>query len=550
MLNVEMNILFALIQAAALWSLQYAIAATSWPASRPGLLAAFFLVFLFVPPIVFVLWRHRLYAVLWKATGGLAVFLTLVGYFAFGDFPAPFKPADLAEIEIVRFVAPLLSGWLLFLSLLDARIDDGSWRPSYPVLFRSVWGSFFTLAQSLLFTGLLWILLFLWAALFDILGNPFFRDLFGDSRFAYPATEVAFATAAQVIGGSQRMTAAVPDQILDLLKWLLPLAGIIVTVFTLAMAPKIPVLIGSGEKVLNSAILLALVVVTILLINAAFRDGTSEPNYHLWLKQALRIVPALLTVVAATAVYSLVIRTAELGLTPARYWGLITANIALLFSVGYTYAAFRSGTWFGGIAQVNTILTAVLLLIFAASLTPLGDPLRWSVANQLQRATTSASKETRDGALSFLRFEAGMQGRVALESIAADESLPAREARAMMAQSSPKKSESDDPKATAERFDKWRRSLRTLPDTAIVPDKLDAALRAEFGRSATTLDPAGNESTPIIVFTDLNADGIPDAVLIAGNRRGDPRIVRDYRIFISENADWQLASKGSFARSK
>jgi len=68
-------------------------------------------------------------------------------------------------------------------------------------------------------------------------------------------------------------------------------------------------------------------------------------------------------------------------------------------------------------------------------------------------------------------------------------------------------------------------------------------------RSATTLDPGGNSSTPIMVFTDLNADGAADAVLIVGTRRGDPQITRDYRIFIAENADWRLASKGSFSRS-
>lgn len=544
-----MYLALALIQAAVLWGLQHAIAAASWPATNPGVLSAFFLIFLFVPPVALVLWKHRRQGVLWKAVGGLAVFLALAGYFAFHDFPVPLNPADLDDIETVRFVGPLLLGWLLFLSLVHARVDDGSWHPPYPVLFRSFWGSLCTLAESLLFTGLFWILLFLWAALFDILGNPFFKTVFDDSRFAYPATTVVFAIATQIIGDNQRMVAAVVDQMLDLLKWLLPLAGIIVMAFTVAMAPKLPVLIGSGEKILNSAILLALVVVTILLINAAFRDGAIEPDYHPWLKQALRIIPALLTVVAATALYSLLIRTVELGLTPARFWGLITAGIACLFSAGYVYAARRSGPWFGGIAQINTLLAAALLLTFAASLTPLGDPLRWSIADQTQRAMTSASSENRDSALGFLRFEAGRQGRLALESIAAGDSASAREARAMLALTSRKKPERADPNATPERFDAWRRSLRTLPSTASVPDNLDVALRAEFMRSATTLDPGGNSSTPIMVFTDLNADGAADAVLIVGTRRGDPKIVRDYRIFIAENADWRLASKGSFSRS-
>jgi len=544
-----MNIALALIQAAVLWSLQQALSAASWPATSPGLLTALFLVFLWVPPVILVLWKRQRQGVLWKASGGLAIFLALAGYFAFRDFPVPFKPSDLAYIDTARFIAPLLLSWLLFLSLLQARLEGGLWRPTYPVLFRSVWGALCTLAEALIFTGLFWILLFLWAALFDILGNPFFKNLFSDSRFAYPATTVAFAVATQIIGASERLIVGVLEQILDLLKWLLPLAAIIVTAFTLALIPKLPVLIGSGEKILNSAILLALVAVTVLLINAAFRDGATEPSYRPWLKQALRIVPALLTVVAATALYSLSVRTLELGLTPARYWGLIAAAVACLFSAGYAYAALRSGPWLASIAQINTVLAGVLLLTLAASLTPLGDSLRWSVSNQLQRAIDATVAESRDGALSFLRFEAGRQGQLALESLAANDSALGRNAKAMLTQNSRKKSEPADPNATPERFDTWRRSLRTLPDNASIPIKLDTALRAEFMRSATTLDPGGNAGAPIIMFNDFNADGLADALLIVGTRRGEPQIVRDYRVFIAESDGWRLASKGSFSRS-
>jgi len=190
----------------------------------------------------------------------------------------------------------------------------------------------------------------------------------------------------------------------------------------------------------------------------------------------------------------------------------------------------------------------MLLLILAASLTPLGDPLRWSVSNQLQRAMEATVAESRDGALGFLRFDGGRQGQVALESLAAEDSVLGREAKAMLALNARKKPETVDPNASPERFNTWRSSLRTLPDNSSIPAKLDAALRAEFMRSATTLDPGGNAGVPILVFTDLNSDDAADALLIAGTRRGDPQIVRDYRVFIVEGDAWRLVSKGSFIR--
>lgn len=542
-----MNLVIALLQAAVLWSLQQSLTSGIWPATSAGLSTALYLVVLGVPPALLILWSHHEKPALWKSVTGLATFLGVAGYLAFRDFPAPFKPWDLDDVEAMGFIAPLLLGWLLFLSLLRARLESGRWRSPYPTLFRSASGSLLTLAEAAIFTGLFWILLFLWAALFEILGNSFFKDVFGDPRFAYPATTVAFALAVQVIGASDRWIAGVLEQILGLLKWLLPLAGLIVVAFTLALIPKLPALLGSGQKVLDSGILLALIVVTMLLINAAFRDGETEPDYGAWLRQALRIVPVLLTVVAVTALYSLLLRTIDLGLTPSRYWGLVTATFAFLLTAGYAYAAVRRGPWLSAIRKINFSMAVVLLVALAIGLTPVGDPLRWSVTDQLQRALTAQTEESRDGALNFLRFDAGMQGKRALQALAKSESALGREAARLLAASSRPKTELVDPSATPERLRRWRASIRTYPEGSSITIGLDAALRDEFLRSASTLDPGGNAPQPIVVFADLNADGANEAMLIAGTRRGDPQIVRDYRIFVGDGVDqWRRASRGEF----
>lgn len=542
-----MNFVVALLQAAVLWSLQQSLTSGTWPATSAGLSTALYLVSLGVPSALLILWSHHAKPILWKSVTGLATFLGVAGYLAFSDFPAPFKPWDLDDVETMGFIAPLLLGWLLFLSLLRARLESGRWRSPYPTLFRSAWSSLLTLGEAVLFTGLFWILLFLWAALFEILGNPFFKDIFSDPRFAYPATTVAFALAVQVIGASDRWLVGVLEQILGLLKWLLPLAGLIVVAFTLALIPKLPALLGSGQKVLDSGILLALIAVTMLLLNAAFRDGETEPDYGAWLRQALRIVPVLLTVVAATALYSVLLRTADLGLTPSRYWGLVTATFAFLFTTGYAYAAVRRGPWMSHIKEINFFLTLGLLFVLAIGLTPVGDPLRLSVANQLQRALAAQTEQSRDGALNFLRFDAGVRGTRALEALAASESMLGREAARLLAASSRPKPEPADPNVTPERLRRWRDSIRTYPEGSEISSGLDAALRDEFLRSASALDPGGNAPAPIIVFADLNADGSNEAMLIAGTRRGDPQIVRDYRIFIGDEEDqWRRASRGEF----
>ena len=197
----------------------------------------------------------------------------------------------------------------------------------------------------------------------------------------------------------------------------------IVVAFSLALLPKLPALFGSGERVINSAVLLALVAVTLLLFNAAYREGDLDPGYGRWLQHALRVVPPLLVLVALTALYSMSVRLIELGLTPSRYWGLVTAIFAVLYAVGYAYASLRAGPWLGAISRVNFGVSVILLVTLVISLTPIADPLRLSVASQLKRALAASTVDARASALQFLRFDSSEHGRNVLNAIRA--ALPA-----------------------------------------------------------------------------------------------------------------------------
>ena len=359
--------------------------------------------------------------------------------------------------------------------------------------------------------------------------------------------------ALRIIGNRDRLVDGVLDQLLGLLKWLAPLAGLIVVLFTIALLPKLPALLASGEKILDSGILLALVALTLLLLNAAYRDGEQEPDYGRVIRQALRVVPPLLVIVASTALLSMIIRIVDLGLTPARFWGLVTAIFALLFAIGYAIAAVRAGSWFGELRRVNFVVAVLLLATLIVSLTPIGNPVRWSVANQLSRAITAATESDCEGALRFLRFDAGAQGRDMLSALAqgriaeVDPVLRGEAAR-IAALSSKRAPPRADPAATPARYAAWRDTLRVLPADRTVPADLESLLRAEFGVAATMLDPGGNAPAPRLVFIDLDADGREDALLISGTRRGEPLIVRDSRVFIRTDETWRQASAGTLAR--
>jgi hypothetical protein len=546
-------LVLALAQALALWWLHQSIESRVWPATEPGALFAAYLVTVFLPLTLLVLWSRRHDRALWIAAGALGAFLSLSGYQSFGDLRSFPQELNLDEDRIAGFLLPWIVAWLVGVPMLRARLETGYWRTPYAVLFRSAWRSYLTLAESALFTGVFWLLLLLWAALFETLGNDFFKTLFSDPRFVYPATTLAFAAATQIIGSSDRFIDGVLDQLLGLMKWLLPLAGLIVIAFSIALLPKLPALISSGERIINSAILLALVAATLLLFNAAYREGDLDPGYGRWLQQVLRLVPPLLVLIALTALYSMSIRLIDLGFTPSRYWGLVTAVFAVLYSMGYAYASFRSGPWLGAIKQVNFGVSLVLLATLLASLTPIADPLRLSVVSQLNRALASSTAESTASALRFLRFDAGERGRSALNALArgdviADDSARAvalrDEAKRVARLKSKKLSPKSDPSVTPARYAEWRSRLQIVPAEMSVSPSLEEAIQLEFSFTASVLDPGGNAPPPLIVFLDLDGDATPEAILLAGTLRGTPQHVRDYRVFRNSEGAWSRWSRG------
>src|SRR5690606_24289886 len=142
-----------------------------------------------------------------------------------------------------------------------------------------------------------------------------------------------------LIGSIERLTSIVLDHMLNVLKWLALIAGLILTLFTIALVAKLPGMLESGERIIGAGWLLWLVAVTVLLVNAAYRDGSAERPYPRPIALALRFVIPLIVIIALTAVYALYLRIREYGFTVERVWACIVAAAAVLYSIGYALAA-------------------------------------------------------------------------------------------------------------------------------------------------------------------------------------------------------------------
>jgi hypothetical protein len=521
-------IALALLQGLLLWSLFWSVDAERWPGTDPRALLPLTLLALLLPITVHLFWpflRHRL---LQAALIGGAVFIAVGGAL----YAAAHVAAGETEGDVIAgFILPLLLAWVLAMPLLKLRLTEGRWTGPYQTLFDLTWRGALTLAEAALFTGVFWLLMGLAGVLFGLLGIDAAGDFISDPRFVFPATALVGTIAIHLIGASAGMIDGLLRQVLNLLKWLAPLAGLIVIAFTIALFPKLPALLAEGQKVMEATWLLWLVAITVLLLNAAYQSGQESPGYGRVIELALRAVPPLLIVIALTALYSLAVRTTTLGLTPTRYWGFITAAAALTYAVGYSIAAWSPGAWFERMGRVNIALALVLLAALLSSLTPLADPLRLSIDSQARRALSAADDKARDAALRFLGREAGASGRMRLDQIArltdAQGGSTALRTAALAAQQ-PTDPRGDD-------FDDWLSRIERQPASAPLEPGLQIALRAARGTDKIL----GAVRRMILLRTDLDTDGVPDALLV-----DDDGFNRYWLFTVGADDAWTLRSSG------
>lgn len=274
----------------------------------------------------------------------------------------------------------------LFISheLVASADQSGKWIAPYPVYNDEAWQRGVQLALALVFTGLFWAILGLGALLFHFIGFDWFGKLIGRPIVAYPLSGLALGASVHLGDSQPKLTAGVRALILSVLSWLLP----VLTAIGLLFAAGLCV---SGLKPLwatkaASMTLLGACVGLALLVNAAYQQGDAERKVHVVLKIAARVACGLLLAFALLAAYSLHLRIHQYGLTPERVLAAVGVFIAVLYGLGYAYAAaVPKGRWLAGIETINLAMAVVMAVTFLAVLTPVADPQRLSVDSQVAR---------------------------------------------------------------------------------------------------------------------------------------------------------------------
>jgi len=418
-----------LIQGVCAWGLLHAVAPSVytagvahptqslyWSERHPALFAALALVTAFIPTIAIAeLGRMgRKMLALYLASAGAAV-AALAVYDHWRD-PAYFEWSSAIRVwPSFRVAFCTAVGLFIANQLLEHRARGYSIFKHYATHFEDSWMRGFQLVISFIFTLLVWGILELGASLFGLIHLEWFRTMIEHNWFRCPALAMAFAASIHLTDVRPALLRGMRNVCLTLLSWLLPL------VVTLSMA-FLAALTWVGLKPLwdtrhAASLLLWACAVSLLLVNAAYKDGDDSNRPAGVLRWAGRLAGPTMLVLAIIAAIAIGLRIRQHGWTPERVHSTAVTIVILIYSLGYSRATASGAPWLKPLETVNVLASLTILAILILLLTPIADPERLSVNNQLARLAQGRVDSSKFD-YQFLRFESGRFGQDALAKLA------------------------------------------------------------------------------------------------------------------------------------
>ena len=388
-----------------------------WSERHPLLFAAMALVTAFVPAIAIAeagrLRRTTLLIYLGLASAAIAA---LAAYDLWRD-PIHYLGSNTDPRIWPSFQLCFCTAVGMFIAnqLLEHRARGHTLFSGYAEHFEDSWMRGFQLVVALIFALLVWGILELGAALFDLIHVTGFRSTIEHNWFRCPALAMAFAAAIQLTDVRPQLLRGMRNVGLTLLAWLLPLivalgAGFLCALLFVGLQP-----LWSTRHA--ASMLLWACAITLFLLNAAYQDGDPSNLPPVILRCAGRLAGPTMLALALLASYALSLRVRQYGWTPDRVLSTAVAVMAVVYSLGYSYAAVRRGTWLMALQTVNVSASLVILAILTLLLTPIADPERMSVESQMRRLAKGAVPAGKFD-YQFLRFDSGRFGTKALGRLA------------------------------------------------------------------------------------------------------------------------------------
>jgi hypothetical protein len=402
---------------------------------------------------------------------GWGVVLALVGWFTaqYNQYPTIFEFPFWSGILAVLIAAPLF----------QTIRDEGAWRFPYARLHRHAWTDAVIGAASLAFTGITFLLAWLIASLFDVIGIDAIKDLLNEEWFGWMLAGFAFGGAIGILRERDALVATLQKLAMIILSVLAPVLAVALAAFLLSLPftglkglwesdiPATPMLLLSGAG-------------AILLANAVIGDGREERSSNIWLRRSALVLVICILPLAIFAAMSMGQRIGQYGWTPERIWGVVAVGIAVLYGAAGWWAVFKGRQDFDdSLRPLQTGMAIGLcgLALFLAL--PILDFGSISARSQLARLESGKVK-AEDFDWTAMAFDFGKAGRKHLAEIERRGPAGQRALAAAALKSENRYTLSEETESVAQqaRLDQYLRLLS--PDIALT-DELRAEITGNDG---------------------------------------------------------------------
>jgi len=241
------------------------------------------------------------------------------------------------------FEWPFLSG--LFAVLIAAPLfqtvrDEGAWRFPYERLHGHAWMDAVIGAASLFFTGISFLLAWLIAGLFDLIGIELLKDVLQDEWFGWMLAGFAFGAAVGLLRERDALLTTLQRLVMVVFSVLAPVLAAALVLFLASLPftgldglwnseiPATPLLLVAG----GGAVLLA---------NAVIGNGKAERSPSNVLQAAAMALVITVLPLAIIAALSIGQRIGQYGWTPERIWGVIAVGVAIAYGAAAWWSVWR-----------------------------------------------------------------------------------------------------------------------------------------------------------------------------------------------------------------
>lgn len=403
-----------LVQGALLYWLYQADRGGWWPAGAPYVMTPLLMACALLPAMLISAMGHMApkKVALWMLVA-VGVVLIMALHAVSREAGLARGAGELAKGAFTSIPGPMMVFGAVFMyiahSLVMAGAADKRRIASYDTYFELAWKLAVQLKFSAFFVGSLWLVLLMGSGLFAMVKLGFLKQMMEESWFVVPVICFAWSCAMHITDVRPAIVRGIRSLLLVLLSWILPVAALIVSGFLCALPfTGLDALWATRHA---TSLLLAADAVLIVLINAAFQNG--EAKAALVVRVSARVAALLILPLTAIAVYALGLRVHDYGWTSDRVIAAACLVVASCYAAGYAWAAHRYETWLCPIAKVNVATAFVVLAVLLALFTPIADPARLSVNNQMARLEKGRIMAAQFD-FHYLRFEGQRYGQEAL----------------------------------------------------------------------------------------------------------------------------------------